>query len=87
MYLHHHRLLQLVLLLVIVSVFISQSDALTVQLPGIVFWKPMQLSNILMSPVTIRKRFVLLTGVMLWRLSFLLFKLMALGVWYPLFLV
>jgi hypothetical protein len=85
-YRHHRHLLQLALLLVIASVFISQNDALMVQLPGVVFWKLMQLSSILMNLVTIRKRFVLLTGVMLWRPSFLLFKLMTLGVWYLLFL-
>jgi hypothetical protein len=40
----------------------------------------MQLLNTLRNLATIKKLFVLLTGVMLWRLNFLLFKLMALGV-------
>jgi hypothetical protein len=48
---------------------------------GIVLLLLMPNSSILMNLRIIKKPFVLLTGVMLWRLSFLLFRLMALGDW------
>jgi hypothetical protein len=40
-----------------------------------------------MNLVIKKKLFATLTGIMLWRLNYLLSKLMALGIWYLLFLV
>jgi hypothetical protein len=50
-----------------------------VLLPGIVFSLLMPTSSILVNLGIIKKLFVLLTGMMLWRPSSLLFRLMALG--------
>jgi hypothetical protein len=56
-----------------------------VQLLGVVFLLLMPSSSILIHLGVIKKLFVLLIGVMLWRLSFLLFWLMALGDWFLLY--
>ncbi|KAK1620337.1 hypothetical protein QYE76_025854 [Lolium multiflorum] len=73
---------QLALFLIIALAFISLKSVLMVQLLGVVFLLLMPSSNILMHLGIIKKLFVLLIGVMLWRLSFLLFRLMVLGDWF-----
>ena len=58
---------------------VQPSSALTEQWRGLVFLQLIWCLNTLLNPVILKKLSAFLTGVMLWRLSFLLFKTMVLG--------